>query len=136
VREAAREILGNQERIYLIDPLEYEPFVNLMARSYLVLTDSGGLQEEAPALGKPVLVLREVTERPEAVTAGTVRLVGTAYKDVLAAAGELLEDETAYLQMAHAVNPYGDGQATRRIRAALGHYFGRTIARPQEFTPA
>jgi len=136
VREAAREILGNQERIYLIDPLEYEPFVNLMARSYLVLTDSGGLQEEAPALGKPVLVLREVTERPEAVTAGTVRLVGTAYQDVLAAAGELLEDETAYLQMAHAVNPYGDGQASRRIRVALGHYFGRTIARPQEFTPA
>jgi UDP-N-acetylglucosamine 2-epimerase (non-hydrolysing) len=107
-----------------------------MARSYLVLTDSGGLQEEAPALGKPVLVLREVTERPEAVAAGTVRLVGTGYHEILAAAGELLEDRQAYLRMAHAVNPYGDGQASRRIRGALRHYFGLTIARPQEFTPA
>jgi UDP-N-acetylglucosamine 2-epimerase (non-hydrolysing) len=136
VRELAGEILGNRERIYLIDPLDYEPFVNLMARSYLVLTDSGGLQEEAPALGKPVLVLREVTERPEAVAAGTVRLVGTGYHEILAAAGELLEDRQAYLRMAHAVNPYGDGQASRRIRGALRHYFGLTIARPQEFTPA
>ncbi|QGP91768.1 UDP-N-acetylglucosamine 2-epimerase [Neomoorella glycerini] len=134
VRELAGEILGNRERIYLIDPLDYEPFVNLMARSYLVLTDSGGLQEEAPALGKPVLVLREVTERPEAVAAGTVRLVGTGYQEVLAAAGELLEDREIYLRMAHAVNPYGDGQASRRIRGALRHYFGLTIARPQEFT--
>ncbi|KYH33620.1 non-hydrolyzing UDP-N-acetylglucosamine 2-epimerase [Neomoorella mulderi] len=136
VRELAGEILGNRERIYLIEPLDYEPFVNLMARSYLVLTDSGGLQEEAPALGKPVLVLREVTERPEAVAAGTVRLVGTGYQEILAAAGELLEDREIYLRMAHAVNPYGDGQASRRIRGALRHYFGLTIARPQEFTPA
>ncbi|CEP68431.1 UDP-N-acetylglucosamine 2-epimerase [Moorella glycerini] len=135
VRELAGEILGNRERVYLIDPLDYEPFVNLMARSYLVLTDSGGLQEEAPALGKPVLVLREVTERPEAVAAGTVRLVGTGYQEILAAAGELLEDREIYLRMAHAINPYGDGQASRRIRGALRHYFGLTIARPQEFTP-
>ncbi|WP_258358843.1 non-hydrolyzing UDP-N-acetylglucosamine 2-epimerase [Moorella sulfitireducens (nom. illeg.)] len=136
VRELAGEILGRRERIYLIDPLDYEPFVNLMARSYLVLTDSGGLQEEAPALGKPVLVLREVTERPEAVAAGTVRLVGTGYQEILDATGELLEDRQAYLRMAHAVNPYGDGQAARRIRGALRHYFGLAVARPQEFTPA
>lgn len=135
VRQAARELLGGQERIKLIDPLEYEPFVNLMARSYLVLTDSGGLQEEAPALGKPVLVLREVTERPEAVNAGTVRLVGTAYRDILTAAGELLEDPQVYLRMAHAVNPYGDGRASCRIRYALNHYSGRTRTRPQEFKP-
>jgi UDP-N-acetylglucosamine 2-epimerase (non-hydrolysing) len=135
VRELAGKILGNRERIYLLDPLDYEPFVNLMARSYLVLTDSGGLQEEAPALGKPVLVLREVTERPEAVAAGTVRLVGTGYQEVLAAASELLEDHEMYLRMAHAVNPYGDGQASRRIRGALRHYFGLAVARPQEFMP-
>ena len=135
VRQLAREVLGGQERVYLIEPLDYEPFVNLMNRAYLVLTDSGGLQEEAPALGKPVLVLREVTERPEAVAAGTVRLVGTAYRDILAAAEELLTDRQAYLQMAHAVNPYGDGQASRRIRSALRHYFGMTVARPQEFQP-
>ncbi|WP_338824307.1 UDP-N-acetylglucosamine 2-epimerase [Moorella humiferrea] len=135
VRELAGEILGEQERIYLIDPLDYEPFVNLMARSYLVLTDSGGLQEEAPALGKPVLVLREVTERPEAVAAGTVRLVGTSYHAILAAAEELLTDHRAYQRMAHAVNPYGDGQASRRIRGALRHYFGLSVARPQDFAP-
>lgn len=135
VRQLAGEILGGQDRVYLIEPLDYEPFVNLMNRAYLVLTDSGGLQEEAPALGKPVLVLREVTERPEAVTAGTVRLVGTAYRDILTAAEELLTDRQAYLQMAHAVNPYGDGQASRRIHGGLRHYFGLTVARPQEFQP-
>ncbi|MGI9862803.1 UDP-N-acetylglucosamine 2-epimerase (non-hydrolyzing) [Moorella naiadis] len=135
VRQLANEILDGQDRVYLIEPLDYEPFVNLMNRAYLILTDSGGLQEEAPALGKPVLVLREVTERPEAVAAGTVRLVGTAYRDILAAADELLTDRQAYLQMAHAVNPYGDGQASRRIHAGLRYYFGLTVARPQEFQP-
>jgi UDP-N-acetylglucosamine 2-epimerase (non-hydrolysing) len=106
-----------------------------MARSYLVMTDSGGLQEEAPALGKPVLVLRAVTERPEAVAAGTVRLVGTACRDILQAAGELLEEREVYSAMARAVNPYGDGQACSRIGAALRHYFGLSQTRPRDFTP-
>ncbi|MDN5347026.1 MAG: hypothetical protein PWP65_590 [Clostridia bacterium] len=133
VRESATAILGGQERIYLLEPLAYEPFVNLMARSYLVLTDSGGLQEEAPALGKPVLVLREVTERPEAVESGTVRLVGTSYKKVYEHVHELLEDEESYRRMAQAVNPYGDGLASRRIYLALRYHFGLEVLRPEEF---
>jgi UDP-N-acetylglucosamine 2-epimerase (non-hydrolysing) len=105
--------------VILIPPVDYLSLVHLIKHSYLVLTDSGGIQEEAPGLGKPVLVLREVTERPEAVEAGTVRLVGTDRQRIVAEAVRLLEDETAYLQMAQAVNPYGDGQAGRRIAAAL-----------------
>lgn len=134
VRDVAEEILKGVPGIHLIEPLDYEPFVNLMARSYLVLTDSGGLQEEAPALGKPVLVLREVTERPEAVEAGTVRLVGTSEESIVEAAKELLEDRGSYLKMAQAVNPYGDGLASRRIRGFLRYYFGFTLAPPPEFT--
>ena len=105
-----------------------------MACSYLVLTDSGGLQEEAPSLSKPVLVLREVTERPEAVNAGTVRLVGTAYEEIVKNVTELLEDQEAYSRMARAVNPYGDGRASSRIRQALGYYFGHTQNRPPEYS--
>ena len=134
VRDLAWEMLGGQERIILLDPLEYEPFVNLMARCYLVLTDSGGLQEEAPALGKPVLVLREVTERPEAVAAGTVKLVGTRSQDILEAVGRLLEDPEAYNAMAQAVNPYGDGLASKRIVKALKYYFGFSLTRPEDFS--
>ena len=115
VRKTVQEVLGSHERIFLIDPLDYAPFVNLMAKSYLVLTDSGGIQEEAPSLGKPVLVVRDTTERPEAVQAGTVCLVGTEYEQIYAQAERLLSDEAAYHQMAHAVNPYGDGKAAGRI---------------------
>ncbi len=135
VRQVATELLGGRERITLVDPLDYEPFANLMARSYLVMTDSGGLQEEAPALGKPVLVLRDVTERPEAVAAGTVRLVGTDRLNIIQASCELLEKQQLYLQMARAVNPYGDGRACSRISAALKHYLGLRQTRPQDFQP-
>lgn len=133
VRQTAERILQGCPGIHLIEPLDYEPFANLLARSYLVLTDSGGLQEEAPSLGKPVLVLREVTERPEAVQAGTVRLVGTGRERIVAAVRELLENRQSYLQMARAVNPYGDGLAAKRIRGFLRYYFGLSIARPPEY---
>lgn len=119
VSRTVREVLGAHERVFLIEPMDYAPFVNLMAKAYLVLTDSGGIQEEAPSLGKPVLVVRETTERPEAVEAGTVCLVGTQYEQVYARTALLLKDEGTYQRMAHAVNPYGDGLAAQRIVAAL-----------------
>jgi len=115
VRDVALEMLGQKERFHLIEPLDYEPFANLMNRCYLVLTDSGGLQEEAPSLGKPVLVLRDTTERPEAVQAGTVKLTGTNRQRIYQAAYTLLSDPAAYEKMARAINPYGDGRAARRI---------------------
>jgi UDP-N-acetylglucosamine 2-epimerase (non-hydrolysing) len=112
--------------VTLVEPQEYRPWVKLMQRSTLILTDSGGIQEEAPALGKPVLVMRETTERPEGVAAGTARLVGTEEAAIVGAASELLEDEGAYQAMAQAANPYGDGQAARRIREILFQHFGLT----------
>jgi len=115
VKDLAEEMLGGRERIHLLDPLEYQAFANLMNASYIVMTDSGGMQEEAPSLGKPVLVLRDTTERPEAIQAGTVQLVGTAQSKVYEAARRLLVDRGLYNQMAHAINPYGDGQAAVRI---------------------
>ncbi|MHB8126336.1 MAG: non-hydrolyzing UDP-N-acetylglucosamine 2-epimerase [Desulfitobacteriaceae bacterium] len=115
VREVVDEVLGANSRVHLIEPMDYEPFVNLMAKAYLILTDSGGIQEEAPSLGKPVLVVRDTTERPEAVTAGTVSLVGTTYEKVFAELHRLLIDEQAYKAMAMSINPYGDGQAAERI---------------------
>ncbi|HPT68695.1 MAG TPA: UDP-N-acetylglucosamine 2-epimerase (non-hydrolyzing), partial [Syntrophomonas sp.] len=115
VRDLAVEMLGGKERIHLLEPLDYEPFANLMNHSYLVLTDSGGMQEEAPSLGKPVLVLRDTTERPEAITAGTVKLVGTAEDKVYHTAARLLSDTVEYDKMARAINPYGDGKAAQRI---------------------
>lgn len=124
VRTVAEEVLGGLSRVHLIEPMDYQPFVNLMARSYMVLTDSGGMQEEAPSLGKPVLVLRNTTERPEAVEAGTVRLVGTSREAVLAESRRLLDDVEYYRAMATAVNPYGDGQAAKRILAAIKYHFG------------
>ena len=133
VRQVVQEELGDVERVTLIDPLEYEPFANLMAKSYLILTDSGGIQEEAPALGKPVLVLRDTTERPEAVDAGTVRLVGTDKEAVYKAAYELLHDEAAYKTMSNSVNPYGDGKASARILQALRHEFLGDAHRPDRF---
>ncbi|NLU46861.1 MAG: UDP-N-acetylglucosamine 2-epimerase (non-hydrolyzing) [Syntrophomonadaceae bacterium] len=115
VRDVAEEMLGGRERFHLIEPLDYEPFANLMNRCYMVMTDSGGLQEEAPSLGKPVLVLRDTTERPEAVQAGTVKLVGTNQQKIYEAARLLLTDKNEYDKMARAINPYGDGYAARRI---------------------
>ncbi len=123
VREAVAEELEGHPSVHLVEPMEYEEFTNLMARSAIVLTDSGGIQEEAPSLGKPVLVLRDTTERPEAVAAGTVKLVGTDEETVYRVAYELLTDEAAYKKMAEAVNPYGDGLAAKRIveRILCGH---------------
>ncbi len=135
VREAAGKYLAGAARVHLIDPLPADEMHNLMARAYLVMTDSGGLQEEAPALGKPVLVLRRETERPEAVEAGTVALAGVKYDDILRMGNELLRDSAAYARMAHAVNPYGDGNACRRIADAIEWYFGRRAERPEDYLP-
>ena len=115
VRKPVYSLLGNQENIHLIEPLGYLPFVALMNRSTIILTDSGGVQEEAPSLGKPVLVMRDTTERPEAVDMGTVKLVGTNVNAIIDNAAKLLTDKKAYSVMASAVNPYGDGRATERI---------------------
>lgn len=115
VRTAAHEILGNLPRIHLIDPLEYLPFVQLMGKCHLILTDSGGVQEEAPTLAKPVLVLRRTTERPEAIEAGTAKLVGTEYESVYSTAALLLNDSSVYAEMATKANPYGDGKSAGRI---------------------
>lgn len=123
VFQTANKVLANTPGIHLIEPLDYLPFVNLMNRSYLVLTDSGGMQEEAPSLGKPVLVLRETTERPEAVEAGTVKMVGTARERIYKEGAELLANQLAYKKMAHSVNPYGDGKASGRIVTAIKNYF-------------
>ena len=135
VREAAGKYLAGTPRVHLIDPLPADEMHNLMARVYLVMTDSGGLQEEAPALGKPVLVMRRETERPEAVAAGTVAMAGVEYADVLRMGNELLRDANAYAKMAHAVNPYGDGNACRRIADAIEWHFGRRTERPADFRP-
>ncbi len=121
VQEPVRRILGDSTHVHLIEPLDYLPFVYLMMRSYLILTDSGGIQEEAPSLGKPVLVMRDTTERPEAVAAGTVRLVGTDRSSIVKEATKLLNDDVAYLNMAYAHNPYGDGVACQRIRDIFEH---------------
>jgi UDP-N-acetylglucosamine 2-epimerase len=115
VQQPVREILGNVEHVSLLDPLDYLPFIFLMKQSHIVLTDSGGIQEEAPSLGKPVLVMRETTERPEAVEAGTVRLVGSHADRIVEEVRRLIDDESAYNAMAFAHNPYGDGLAARRI---------------------
>ena len=133
VREAAARYLGGHPRIHLIEPLTADEMHNLMARAHLVMTDSGGLQEEAPALGKPVLVLRKETERPEAVSAGTVKLAGTEEETIVQMASELLSDSHAYAGMARAVNPYGDGHACRRIADAIAWHFGLRNQPPEEF---
>lgn len=133
VQEAAHKYLDNHPRIHLIAPLAVDEMHNLMARCHLVMTDSGGLQEEAPALGKPVLVLRKETERPEAVEAGTVKLAGVEEEVIFSMASELLTKPAAYQAMAHAVNPYGDGQACRRIADAIEWHFGLRADKPDEF---
>lgn len=135
VRKTVERILRGQPNIFLMEPLDTATFHNLMQRCRLILTDSGGIQEEAPSLGRPVLVLREVTERPEAVAAGTVQVVGTAEEAVYSAARRLLENQPAYEAMARAMNPYGDGKASRRIREAILHYFALRPERPPDFVP-
>jgi len=133
VREVVDQELGGHDKVHLIDPLDYEPFANLMHRSYLILTDSGGVQEEAPALGKPVLVLRDTTERPEAVDAGTVKLIGTDRKRIYDEARLLLTESDEYNRMAGACNPYGDGQAARRIIEAILYRYGLAEDKPDTF---
>lgn len=132
VQEAAKEILSNHPQIHLIEPLDVVDFHNIAARSYFIMSDSGGVQEEAPSLGKPVLVLRDTTERPEGVTAGTLKLVGTESENIREAMETLLTDETVYHQMSQASNPYGDGRTSERIVEAIAHYFGRA-ERPENF---
>jgi UDP-N-acetylglucosamine 2-epimerase (non-hydrolysing) len=134
VRETLQRILGAHPRVQLIEPQEYVDMVRLMEKAYLVLTDSGGVQEEAPALGLPVLVLRRTTERPEGVEAGTAQLIGTNREDIVRAASLLLSDRTAYDAMSHAANPYGDGHACERIAAAILHWAGRG-ERAADFDP-
>jgi len=137
VREPLQDILGDHPRACLTEPLDYDQLVAALRGCTLVLTDSGGLQEEAPALGKPVLVLRNTTERPEAVTAGTAKLIGTATEHIVAAASLLLTNEAAYKEMSRAHNPFGDGQASSRIVMAIRQFLGTTgsLARTEEARP-
>jgi len=132
VRETVNSILGETKRVYLIDPVDVQDMHNLMFRCYMVMTDSGGLQEEAPAVGKPMLVLRTETERPEAIEAGTVKLAGIIEDDVYNMAAELLTNKEIYDKMARAVNPYGDGKASERIVKAILYRFG-LAEKPAEF---
>lgn len=134
VREVANEVLGGDPRIHLIEPLDVVDFHNLAKRSYFIMTDSGGVQEEAPSLGKPVLVLRDTTERPEGVKAGTLKLVGTQVDSVRENMLTLIEDKEAYDKMANAKNPYGDGHASERIMDAIYYYFNQDkVERPENF---
>lgn len=134
VREPANEILGSHPRIKLIEPLDVFEFHNFYPHAYMIMTDSGGLQEEAPSFGVPTLVLRDTTERPEGIEAGTLELVGTDEALVFDRAYALLTDSALYDRMSKAANPYGDGQASVRIVEAILHHFGRTSERPQPFT--
>lgn len=133
VREIVFDILGDLDRVHLIEPINVDELHNLMARSYLIMTDSGGIQEEAPSLAKPVLVLRRETERPEAVAAGTVKIAGVDEDVIFDLACELFDDKDAYNKMAHAANPYGDGNASLRIIDAILYHFGVTKERPKDY---
>lgn len=135
VRETANDILGNDPRIHLIEPLDVIDFHNFAERAHIILTDSGGVQEEAPSLGVPVLVLRDTTERPEGIEAGTLKLAGTEEETIYELAKELLIDEDVYKQMSQASNPYGDGLASKRICDAISYYFNRRENRPEAFDP-
>jgi UDP-N-acetylglucosamine 2-epimerase (non-hydrolysing) len=133
VREIAAEILGDDPRIQLIEPLDVIDFHNFASRAYLILTDSGGVQEEAPSLGVPVLVLRDTTERPEGIAAGTLKLAGVDEETIYSMATELLTDRNAYEKMAKAANPYGDGNASKRIGEAIRYHFKQLDQRPEEY---
>jgi len=133
VQGPVKDILGEMPGVHLTEPVQVLDMHNLLARSYLVLTDSGGLQEEAPSLGKPVLVLRNETERPEAVEAGTVKVIGTEKDNIVRETFRLLDDESEYRRMAHSVNPYGDGHASERIVEAIRYWFGLTDKKPEPF---
>ncbi|WP_019243207.1 MULTISPECIES: non-hydrolyzing UDP-N-acetylglucosamine 2-epimerase [Bacillus] len=135
VREIADEVLGNDPRIQLIEPLDVHDFHNFAARAHLILTDSGGVQEEAPSLGVPVLVLRDTTERPEGIEAGTLKLAGTEEETIYSLAKELLTNEQAYEAMAKAANPYGDGNASKRIAEAIRFYFKEIEHAPEPYNP-
>jgi UDP-N-acetylglucosamine 2-epimerase (non-hydrolysing) len=134
VREPANEILGNHPRIQLIEPLDVFQFHNFYPHTYMIMTDSGGMQEEAPSFGVPTLVLRDTTERPEGIEAGTLELVGTDEEAVYSRAKALLNDSELYGRMSRAANPYGDGKASERIVEAILHHFGRRKSRPESFT--
>lgn len=133
VQKIAHQAFDSVSRVHLIKPLDVVDFHNLAARSHFIMSDSGGVQEEAPALGKPVLVLRDTTERPEGIKAGTLKLVGTKKENVKAEMEKLLTDEKSYQEMAQAKNPYGDGTASQKILDAIAYYFGNTKTRPAEF---
>jgi UDP-N-acetylglucosamine 2-epimerase (non-hydrolysing) len=133
VQQTAQEILGDVDRVHLIEPLDVVDFHNLASKSYFIMTDSGGVQEEAPSLGKPVLVLRDTTERPEGVDAGTLKLVGTDAEVVQREMSNLIENKDEYERMANAKNPYGDGKASERILDSISYYFGQTTKAPSEF---
>ncbi len=133
VRELAAEVLGDDSRIHLIEPLDVIDFHNFASRAYLILTDSGGVQEEAPSLGVPVLVLRDTTERPEGIAAGTLKLAGVDEERIYKLATELLTNPEEYAKMAHAANPYGDGKASRRITEAIRYFFKQKEDRPKEY---
>ena len=133
VSNTVHRILGGNERIHLLDPLDLRDMHNLMNRSFMVMTDSGGLQEEVPSMGKPVLVLRNVTERPEGVEAGTLKLAGTDTDTVYTMAKELLENKEEYMKMAVAKNPFGDGNASERIVNAILYSFGKISERPEDY---
>lgn len=135
VRDPVKRLLGGHQRIFLLEPLDTASFHNLMQRCHLILTDSGGIQEEAPSLGRPVLVLREITERPEAVEAGTVKVVGTSEEKIYRTTRQLLERPELYKSMARAINPYGDGQASQRIQEAILYHFDLRTKRPADFSP-
>lgn len=135
VQNTAKKYLGNHPRIHLLDPLDMKDMHNLLQRSYLVLSDSGGLQEEVPSMGKPVLVLRNVTERPEGVKAGTLKLLGVEEENIYQGTKELLDNEEKYQEMAQAVNPFGDGEASARIVEAILHAFGVKKGKPADFYP-
>lgn len=133
VREAADKFLGNHNRIHLMEPLDVVDFHNFAARSYMIMTDSGGVQEEAPSLGVPVLVLRDTTERPEGIKAGTLKLVGTDEETVYQNGKDLLTNKEVYEKMSKASNPYGDGEASRRIVEVLLYHFNKRLTRPMDF---
>ncbi len=133
VRDVAFSVLGQMPRVHLVEPLDLKDMHNLMKRSYLVLTDSGGLQEEVPSLGKPVLVLRNVTERPEGIEAGTLKLAGIEKETIYKLTTELLNNHELYSQMAQAKNPFGDGEASRRIVEAILYEFNKTTSRPTDY---